>query len=907
MELKQTLLMPTTTFEMKANLPIKEPLTLDYWRQIRLYELMLASRRDAQEFQLHDGPPYANGDIHVGHMLNRMLKDITIRYKHLQGFRVPFVFGWDTHGLPIENYLGKKGINRKTMSVSEFRAQCEAFARSQVDRQKQQIERLGVVGNMDQPYVTFAPEYEAEQIGVFAKMALKGLIYKGLKPVHWSPSSESALAEAEIVYEDVVDHSIYVAFDVRDGRGVLDDDVRIVIWTTTPWTLPANLAIAAHPRFDYGVYQTSAGRLLIATGLIDHVAKECQLTQITLEKTIKGKQLEGILAQHPFYARTSLLILGEHVTLDAGTGFVHTAPGHGEDDFIVGQAYQLPPLCPVDSKGVMTDEAGPDLAGMFYTDANTWVIKALQTSNHLLAALPYPHSYPHDWRTGKPLIYRATPQWFASIDPIRHDLLKEIDRVIWTPSWGKQRIHNMIKDRGDWCISRQRAWGVPIPILYHEDDSPIIDATVFDHIQSLFKAHGSQVWFDRDPVDLLPKGYTHPSSPHGAFRKETDIMDVWFDSGSSSLAVLKTRGMAYPANVYLEGSDQYRGWFNSSLIISVATEGIAPYQHVVSHGFVVDGKGEKMSKSKGNGIDPLKMMNVYGSDIMRLWSASIDFTADARASEEIFKGSADMYRKVRNTFKFMLGNLHVGTSAFNPAFHHVDDFEWVDHLIISKLQHVTRIYKDAMDRYAFGEATSVLTTFMSQDLSSFYLDITKDILYCEGATSPRRLQVLHVLYRLIHDLIVMLTPILPFTMEEVYQTLLQRDQPSSQLLTFPKIEGDCHEELGQLDVLYALREQTSKVLEGLRSQGTIGSSLEAQLSLTIPEPLFSSMSKLPVRERNRLFIVSDVNVLQGQSTVVHASRFDAQKCPRCWNYVSVLHPVEEHHVCDRCAAVIKHA
>jgi isoleucyl-tRNA synthetase len=903
MDLKQTLLMPKNTFDMKANLPIKEPNTIAYWTSIRLYEMMLAQRADAEEFQLHDGPPYANGDIHVGHMLNRLLKDTTVRYKHLRGYKVPFVFGWDTHGLPIENYLAKKGINRKTMSVAEFREHCDAFARSQVQRQKEQLQRLGVVGDMENPYLTLQPEYEAEQIAVFAKMAMKGLIYKGLKPVYWSPSSESALAEAEIVYEDVVDHSIYVAFDVVDGKGVLPNDARVVIWTTTPWTLPANLAISAHPDFEYGIYETNRGKLVLAIGLVDAVAKACDLGPVTLLETIKGKALETITCQHPFYERTSLMILGDHVTLDAGTGFVHTAPGHGEEDFIVGQKYQLPPLCPVDSKGVMTEEAGEGLAGLFYTDANQWVLTTLTASGHLLADIPYPHSYPHDWRTGKPLIYRATPQWFASIDPIRQELLDAIAKVHWTPKWGEQRIHNMIKDRGDWCISRQRAWGVPIPIIYHEDGTPIMEDAVFNHIQSLFKTYGSRVWFEKEPKDLLPPGYQSPLSPNGQFKKETDIMDVWFDSGSSSLAVLNQRGMKFPADLYLEGSDQYRGWFNSSLIIAIATEGVSPYQAIVSHGFVVDGKGEKMSKSKGNGIDPLKMMQVYGADIMRLWATSIDFTADARASEEIFKGNADMYRKIRNTFKFMLGNLWVGEEPFTPEAYPVADFAWIDHLMIAKLEAVVHRYQQAMDAYNFAEATSEITTFLTQDLSSFYLDIAKDILYCEAKTSVRRLQVLHVLYRLVHDLTVLLTPILPFTMEEVYQTWPQKPVASSQLLAFPH-GGEC-EEVETLAQFYETRSHVSKALETLRSEGTIGSSLEARVKLGVPETMFNHLQSLDVRERNRLFIVSQLDVEKATNIYVEAHASHGEKCPRCWNYFPQLVSWEEGHVCERCVRVIR--
>jgi isoleucyl-tRNA synthetase len=904
MELKETLIMPKTSFDMKANLPVKEPLMLQRWQALNLYEKMRTKNQGKPEFQLHDGPPYANGDMHIGHMLNRILKDITLRYHHMLGEDTPFIPGWDTHGLPIENYLTKKGINRKTMSVAEFRQHCETFAKEQVLRQKEQIKRLGIVADFDHPYLTLDPQFEAAQIGVFAKMALKGLIYKGLKPVYWSPSSESALAEAEIVYEDVTDQAIHVGFTVTDGKGLIPQGAKVVIWTTTPWTIPANLAIAAHPQFTYGLYQTNLGLLVIATSLIDQVKSSLALTTCSEVNVVKGQALEHVVTQHPLYPRTSPIILGEHVTNDTGTGFVHTAPGHGEEDFIVGTQYGLSPFCPVDSRGFMMAEAGERLAGLFYADANAMVITMLKENEALLAVHPYHHPYPHDWRTGKPLIYRATPQWFASIDPIRSTLLSEIDRVKWTPTWGKVRIHNMIKDRGDWCISRQRAWGVPIPILYHEDGTPIIDQAVFTHIQQRIAEHGSQFWFTANVKDLLPPGYTHALSPNGQFKKETDIMDVWFDSGSSAISVLKARGLKFPADVYLEGSDQYRGWFNSSLIIAVATEGIAPYQHVVSHGFVVDGKGEKMSKSKGNGVDPLKMMQVYGADIMRLWSASIDYTADARASEEIFKGNAETYRKIRNTFKFMLGNLSDGTKPFDPTLHPVSEFAWIDHLIISRLNAVTQQVKVAMDAYNFPEAMQTITTFMTQDLSAFYLDITKDILYCEAATSLRRLQVQHVLYEITHRLLRLLNPIMPFTMDEVYRTMVSDDQANAQLLDYPIHQEDCEQELKQYQAFMALKEVANKSLEALRATNQIGSSQEATLILQTPEPLATLLQRLPSRERNRLFIASEVVVNAGASQTAQASPSGGQKCPRCWNYFPTLHAHLEHHVCDRCLEVL---
>lgn len=905
MELKDTLLMPKTTFDMKANLPIKEPKMLQAWHQANLYGKMLEKNQGKKQFQLHDGPPYANGDIHVGHMLNRILKDIVIRYHNMLGEYTPFILGWDTHGLPIENYLTKKGVNRKSMSVSEFRNLCETFAKEQVEKQKAQIQRLGIVGDFANPYLTLDPAFEAAQIGVFAKMALQGLIYKGLKPVHWSPSSESALAEAEIVYEDVTDQAIHVGFTVTDGKGVIPLGTKVIIWTTTPWTIPANLAIAAHPQFHYGLYQTNMGMLLFATDLLSQVQSALTLTTCQLVQTYQGKALEHIVTKHPLYDRHSPIILGEHVTNDTGTGFVHTAPGHGEEDFIVGMKYKLAPLCPVDSRGYMTAEAGEQLAGLFYQEANTKVIDLLKASQALLAVHPYFHPYPHDWRTGKPLIYRATPQWFASIEPIRQTLLNEIARVTWTPTWGQVRIHNMIKDRGDWCISRQRAWGVPIPILYHEDGTAIIDAKVFAFIQDKIAQFGSQIWFTSEPKDLLPPGYSDPRSPNGNFKKETDIMDVWFDSGSSSIAVLKGRGLKFPADVYLEGSDQYRGWFNSSLIIAVATEGVAPYQHIVSHGFVVDGKGEKMSKSKGNGVDPLKMMQVYGADIMRLWAASIDYTADARASEEIFKGNAEAYRKIRNTFKFMLGNLHDGDGLFDPKKYPIEDFAWIDHLMISQLNHVTLKVKQAMDAYNFAEATQTILAFMTQDLSSFYLDITKDILYCEAKDSLRRKQVQHVLYELTFRLLRLLTPIMPFTMEEVYQTMTGNSLAFAQLLDYPRVDENCEGELAQYQSFLKVKEVANKALETLRGQNQIGSSQEAILDLVVEPSMATTLIALPARERNRLFIASDINVTAGATVSATAKPSQGHKCPRCWNYFPQLHQHQEHAVCDRCLAVLQ--
>lgn len=905
MELKTTLLMPKTSFDMKANLSIKEPAMVTFWQSLNLYQTMLEKNKGKPEYQLHDGPPYANGDMHIGHLLNRVLKDIVVRTKNMQGFYTPFVLGWDTHGLPIENYLTKKGINRKTMSLSAFRQHCSTFALEQVARQKEQIRRLGVMGDFDHPYVTLDPQYEAAQIGVFAKMALKGLIYKGFKPVYWSPSSESALAEAEIEYEDVTDPSIYVAFDVRDGKNVLQQDERVVIWTTTPWTLPANLAIAAHPRFQYGVYQTNLGKLVFLSDLLTPLTAALSLSNVQLLRLIEGKKLEGVLTQHPFYERFSPIILGDHVTNDSGTGFVHTAPGHGEEDFIVGQKYQLKAFCPVDEKGVMTAEAGPELQGLFYADASQKVVERLKASHHLLALHPYTHPYPHDWRTGKPLIYRATPQWFASIEPIRKTLLEEIKRVHWTPSWAEVRMTNMIKDRGDWTISRQRAWGVPIPIIYHEDGTPIIEQAVFNHIQTLIAKHGSNIWFEKEAHELLPAGYHSPHSPKGLFKKETDIMDVWFDSGSSSIAVLKTRGLKFPSDLYLEGSDQYRGWFNSSLIIAVATEGVAPYQNILSHGFVLDGKGEKMSKSKGNGIDPLKMFNLFGADVMRLWAASVDYQSDVRASEDIFKGTAELYRKIRNTFRFMLGNLTLGDAGpFVSAQHAVTELAWMDRLVLNAFYDMQNKVIEHVNRHEFSLAVSTISQFMINDLSSFYLDITKDILYCEAKTSTRRLQVQTVLSKLTDGFMRLLTPMMPFTMEEIYQLSADKSVASSQLLDYPKPIKVDEMDLKVYAQFKVLRDDVLKNLEKARQEGLIGSSQEASIQMNVTDSSLQHLFQLSQVELARLWIVSHVDLTSKQSSITVA-RTQGQKCERCWNYFPQLHTIDTVHVCERCAKVIQ--
>ena len=661
MDYKDTLNMPKTNFEMRGNLGKREPLFQERWAEIDLYQEVLKKNEGHKSFVLHDGPPYANGSIHVGHALNKILKDFIVRYKTMDGYYCPYIPGWDTHGLPIETAITKTGVNRKTMPVKDFRDLCYQYALKQVEIQKGQFKRLGILGNWDDPYITLQPYYEAEQIRVFAKMAELGLIFKGLKPVYWSPSSESALAEAEIEYQDKKDATIFVKMDVIDGKGLVDG-ASLVIWTTTPWTIPGNLAVCAGPDIDYSLVSFDGSNYICATELIPSLQEIFKANEANVLKNFKGRDLLGVTYRHPIAGRIQPVINGDFVTTTDGTGLVHIAPAFGEDDFNVGKEYNIGMLNYIDDKGYMTKDAG-EFEGLFYEDGNKAVITKLNELKALLAVKEVVHSYPHDWRTKKPVIFRATAQWFASIDKLKETLLEEIKNVEWFPSWGEVRISNMIRDRKDWCISRQRAWGVPIPIFYAEDGTEIVDQEVVAHVADLFEKNDSQIWFASEAKDLLPEGYTNPHSPNGIFRKETDIMDVWFDSGSSHQAVLKHYNLPYPADLYLEGADQYRGWFNSSIITGVAVTNKAPYRQTLTHGWTLDGEGRKMSKSLGNVIDPNKVCEQMGADILRLWVSSVEYTGDVRVSDTLLKQVSESYRKIRNTFKFMLGNLF----DFDPA------------------------------------------------------------------------------------------------------------------------------------------------------------------------------------------------------------------------------------------------
>ncbi|QOR68490.1 isoleucine--tRNA ligase [Cytobacillus suaedae] len=916
MEYKDTLLMPKTEFPMRGNLPNREPQIQSKWEEMDIYKKVQERTKDRPLWILHDGPPYANGDIHMGHALNKILKDFIVRYKSMNGYCAPYVPGWDTHGLPIETALTKnKKVNRKEMSVAEFRKLCEEYAYEQIDSQREQFKRLGVRGDWDNPYITLKPEYEAQQIKVFGDMAKKGYIYKGLKPVYWSPSSESALAEAEIEYQDKRSASIYVGFEVKDGKGVLEGDEQIIIWTTTPWTIPANLGISVHPDLDYSVVDVSDKKYVVATDLLESVTKEFEWENVSTVKKVKGKDLEHIIAKHPIYGRDSLVMCGEHVTTESGTGCVHTAPGHGEDDFIVGQKYGLDVLCPVDEKGYMTSDA-EGFEGLFYDEANKPITEKLSEVGALLKLSFITHSYPHDWRTKKPTIFRATAQWFASIKDFRSELMDAVKETKWVPAWGETRLFNMVRDRGDWCISRQRAWGVPIPVFYGENGTPIITDETIDHVSNLFREHGSNVWFEREAKDLLPEGFTHESSPNGTFTKEQDIMDVWFDSGSSHQAVLVERDdLQRPADLYLEGSDQYRGWFNSSLSTSVAVTGKAPYKGILSHGFALDGEGRKMSKSIGNVVVPSKVMNQLGADILRLWVASVDYQSDVRVSDNILKQVAEVYRKIRNTYRFLLGNL----ADFTPADAlDVSELREVDRYMLVKLNKLIAKVKKSYENYDFAAIFHAVHNFCTIELSSFYLDFAKDVLYIESADNKERRAIQTVLYETLLALTKLMAPILSHTADEVWEQIAFVTEESVQLVDMPEVKTIANQEEieSKWDSFMTLRDDVLKALEVARNEKVIGKSLSASIVL-YPNDQTKALLESVDENLQQLFIVSGFeiggsiteapeNAQDFENVKIVVGTATGETCERCWVVTTTVGQDEEHPtLCTRCANVVK--
>ena len=892
---KDTLFMGKTNFEMRGNLNNKEPLIQKKWDDMDLYNKVIRKNEGKREYTLHDGPPYANGDIHLGHALNKILKDFIVRYKNMNGFKSVYYPGWDTHGLPIENALQKAGVSRRDKPIAEFRNLCMEYAYKQVERQKVGFKRLGVLADFNNPYITLTHDFEADQIRVFAKMAEKGLIYKGLKPVYWSPSSESALAEAEIEYHDITSKSIYFKFPIVDGKDMFKD-ASFLVWTTTPWTIPGDLAVCAGPEISYVVFDSNKGRLVCAADLLESLTKKLELEDVKVLGYTKGSDLLSLKYNLPLFNRVQPVINADYVTTTDGTGFVHIAPGYGEEDYEAAKQYNLDILVCVDNHGYQMANAGK-YAGMFYDDSEDQIIADLKECGSLLLLDPIKHSYPHDWRTKKPVIFRATPQWFASIDPIKDDILNAIKEVEWTPTWGELRISNMIRDRHDWCISRQRAWGVPIPVFYAEDGTEILDQKVLEHIANLFEKYGSNVWFEREAKDLLPEGYTNSHSPNGKFTKEKDIMDVWFDSGSSYMT-LKRRGLTYPCDLYLEGSDQYRGWFNSSIITAVATTGTAPYKAVLSHGFTLDGQGRKMSKSLGNTVDPIKVCNTNGADILRLWVASVDYQSDMPLSQDILKQVSESYRKIRNTIKFLLTNI----SDFNPKdclpYEKLED---VDKYMLIKLNKWIKTIKNGYDTFAFGDVYKETNAYLANTLSAFYLDFTKDILYIENPKSNKRLSTQTVFYYIVNAIIKLLAPILPHTMSEAYDCMNYKEAEDVYLTDMPEVKEYNDDALeARFDEFMKYRDVILKALEDARANKVIGKSFNAKLTVTLDanaKKVFDTIKD----NAAQLLIVSQIEFKDGKEFNVAVTPAEGHTCSRCWMIVPF---VDADELCPRCQKIV---
>lgn len=912
----KTLNLPQTEFPMRAGLPLREPDFLAKWQEQDIYKLVQEKRRGQPKYILHDGPPYANGDIHMGTALNKVLKDIIVKHRSMLGFDAPYVPGWDTHGLPIEHQVVKVGkIKRSEVTPVEFRRHCRQFALHFLDVQREQFKRLGVRGDWDNPYVTLNPEFEARQIAVFGEMAQKGYIYKGLKPVHWCPQCETALAEAEIEYHEHRSSSIFVRFKVVDAKGKFGQvaDVYFVIWTTTPWTIPANLAICLHPEYSYVRVSTPEyGELILAEELLGSVIETLKITGYEVLAKYKGAELEGVIYRHPLYERMSPVVLGRHVTLEAGTGCVHTAPGHGQDDYEVGLKYGLDIFAPLDDTGSFTSEAGP-FAGIHYKEGNKQVTAALGDAGALLSFSFIKHPYPHCWRCKEPVLFRATEQWFASVEGFRAAVLVAIKEVQWIPAWGQERINNMIMDRHDWCISRQRVWGVPIPIFYCTScNKELINEGTIRAVVALFAKEGSDAWFIRDATEILPAGTSCPGCGHTGFRKETDIMDVWFDSGSTHAAVLETHpDLRSPADLYLEGSDQYRGWFQSSLLTSVATRGGAPYKATLTHGWVVDGEGKKMSKSLGNVIAPEQIIKQYGADILRLWVSSSDFKSDVRVSHDILKQLVEVYRKIRNTIRYFLGNCH----DFHPETDQIvySELDELDRYALHRLHLLVERVSRAYAEFDFHVVFHAIHNFCVLEMSNFYLDVLKDRLYVSPATSQARRSAQTVMHEILLVLVKLIAPVLTFSAEEVWGYLPGEREASVQLADWPKAKEEYKdaELAARWQKLLEYREVVTGRLEEARKEKLIGASLGAALELYPDDAAYSALAPFMAR-LPEIFLVSACKVYEPgfvrpelpmeKGLAVKVNIASGEKCGRCW----LIHPGvgenrEHPALCPRCS------
>lgn len=929
MDYNQTVHLPQTDFPMRAGLPKREPEMLQEMYDHDLYHKMVKRNEGKPTFVLHDGPPYANGNIHIGTALNKILKDMIVKHRNMTGWCAPYVPGWDTHGLPIESAVLKdKKVKRDEMTTAQFRTKCREYAESYIEKMTGQFQRLGVLGEWENPYITLLPEFEAKQIEVFGKMAEKGLIYKGMKPVYWCPFDQTALAEAEIEYADDPCTTIFVKFPVADDKGKLGQYADLsrtyfVIWTTTPWTIPGNYAICLNAEFDYVLLQVPGGDVyVLAKDLAESVCKAAGIdyAACTVLATLKGSAFELMRAKHPLFDRESVILNGEHVTLDAGSGCIHTAPGFGAEDFQICQQYDKAGLThigvpvPVNAKGVMTDER---YNGQFYAKGNDMVVADLEAEGFLVAKENITHSYPHCWRCKHPIIYRATEQWFCSVDAIKDAAVKACDSIQWKPEWGKERMTSMITERNDWCISRQRVWGVPIPIFYCDDcGADIVTPETIAHVAALFREHGSNVWFDREAADLLPQGFVCPKCGKAHFTKETDIMDVWFDSGSTWAAVAAERPyLKYPADLYLEGGDQYRGWFQSSMLTSIAVNGVAPYKQIATHGWTVDGEGKAMHKSLGNAVSPDEVIKDYGADMLRLWVASADYTQDMRISKDIMKQLSQAYLKIRNTARYMLGNLcdFEPDRDLVPAEHLME----LDRYALHTFNELAKTARAAYDRYEFHAVYRAVYNFCVVDMSNFYLDIIKDRLYC-GAEAERR-SAQTALYHILDGMTRLIAPILAFTSDEIWHAMRHAQGVNAESVLFNDMPGD--NAAFALDAaakerwakLVSLRDAVNKALENARNAGVFKKAQDTDVTLSVSE---SDAAFLAGVDLASLCIVSKVTVttgaVEGEKSedclipcTIAVALDESPKCPRCWNHSEHI-GIDGHHnqLCDRCAAVV---
>ena len=931
MDYNQTIHLPKTDFPMRAGLPKREPELLNGEWEVVTYKKLMKKNEGKPRFVLHDGPPYANGHIHIGTSLNKILKDIIIRYKNMTGFQAPYIPGWDTHGLPIESAILKdKKIKRDELSDAEFRDKCKEFALNFVNIQRSEFQRLGVIGDWENPYLTLKPEFEAKQIEVFGKMAEKGYIYKGMKPVYWCPADQTALAEAEIEYQDDPCTTIFVKFPVRDDQGKLSQygdlaKMYFVIWTTTPWTIPGNMAICVNPVFDYVLLQAPNGEIyIVAEGLADSVCKNAGLDRAACSvlATLKGEELELMSAKHPFFDRDSVVLCGGHVTLDAGTGCVHTAPGFGADDFNICKAYDdagkthIGTPVPVNAKGVMTDAK---YNGQFYAKANDQVVADLEADGFLLAKERITHSYPHCWRCKNPIIFRTTEQWFCSVDAIKDAAVKSCDGIQWHPAWGKDRMTSMITERNDWCISRQRKWGVPIPIFYCDScGADIVTPETIQRVSELFREHGSNIWFEKTADELAPAGLKCPKCGGTHFSKETDIMDVWFDSGSTHAAVVDEREeLHFPADVYLEGGDQYRGWFQSSMLTAIATKGQAPYKQIITHGWTVDGEGKAMHKSLGNAMPPEEIIKDYGADMLRLWVSSADYTQDMRISKEIMKQLSQAYLKIRNTARYMLGNL----DGFDPDQSvAVSDMLELDRWAVAAFNELVKTARGGYDAYEFHTVYRAIYNFCVVDMSNFYLDIIKDRLYCGDDASRASAQ--SALFLILDGMTRLLAPILAFTGEEIWRAMPHRSSDDGECVLFNDIpeydpalalpDGDA----ARWERLISLRDAVNKALENARNAGVFKKAQDTEVTLSVSEADAKFLEGVNLAE---LCIVSKADVtvetVEGERMddglvpcTIAVKLSEAPKCPRCWNHDARIGTAGHHaELCPRCAAVLGEA